>query len=58
MTIGKRLLHAKRLGIPFVIIAGKKAAESIPKFEVIETLTDDSHFLTALETKAFFETRL
>jgi prolyl-tRNA synthetase len=39
MTIGKRLMEAKKLGIPNIIVIGAKAAETEPKVELI---TDDS----------------
>lgn len=40
-TIGKRLMEAKRMGYPFVIILGDKAANDPPQFE-IHNLTKDS----------------
>ena len=33
LTIGKRLMEAKRMGYPYVLIAGKKSIESVPKLE-------------------------
>lgn len=35
MTIGKRLMEAKKLGIPHIIVIGAKAAESVAKVELI-----------------------
>ena len=35
MTIGKRLMEAKKLGIPNIIVIGAKAAEAEPKVELI-----------------------
>lgn len=37
LTIGKRLLDAKKLGYPLIIIVGAKAGEKEPKFEICVT---------------------
>lgn len=48
LTIGKRLLTAKAIGVPFVIVAGRHIIDNVPKFEMInvfektETASDDS----------------
>ena len=34
LTIGKRLLTVRAIGIPFVIVAGRNILDDIPKFEV------------------------
>lgn len=41
MTLGKRLRHAKLLGIPYIVLVGKKIKDDIPKVEV-QNLCDDS----------------
>ncbi len=51
MTIGKRLLNARRLGIPIVIVGGRASAESVPKFEVFLGTENDGVLVTALEAK-------
>ena len=33
-TIGKKLLEAKRVGYPFIIVAGKSSTNTIPLFEL------------------------
>lgn len=34
MTIGKRLLEARRIGYPFIVVIGRKALQPVPEFEV------------------------
>lgn len=46
MTIGKRLMEAKKLGIPHIIVIGAKAAESEPKVELIDTANNLSTDMT------------
>ncbi len=58
LTVGKRLLALKSLGIPFIVIAGKRIIDEIPKFEVIDNYGDKNYFLTQLETIQFLETNL
>lgn len=41
MTLGKRLRQAKLLGIPYIVLVGKKIKDDIPKVEV-QNLCDDS----------------
>lgn len=48
LTIGKKLVEAKRVGYPYIIIAGKKSTESVPKLE----LHDLKHSLQADMTTA------
>lgn len=40
LTIGKRLLTTRAVGIPFIIVAGRNIIDSIPKFEVFNTYSD------------------
>ncbi|XP_042190914.1 probable proline--tRNA ligase, mitochondrial [Callorhinchus milii] len=46
LTVGKRLKDAKRLGYPYVIIAGKRILEDPPVFEVCCQNVGDTLFLT------------
>ncbi|XP_036825231.1 probable proline--tRNA ligase, mitochondrial [Oncorhynchus mykiss] len=46
MTIGKRLKDASRLGYPYVVVVGQKAAEETPRFEVICQQTGETTFLS------------
>lgn len=45
LTVGKRLLTAKAIGIPFVIVAGRNILEEKPKFELYFNGCDDSHMI-------------
>lgn len=46
MTIGKRLKDASRLGYPYVVVVGQKAAEYPPRFEVICNHSGEIMFLS------------
>lgn len=46
MTIGKRLKDAKRLGYPYVVVAGKRVCEDPPVFEVWNQNAGEVLFLT------------
>ncbi|KAM9186697.1 putative proline--tRNA ligase, mitochondrial [Mergus octosetaceus] len=46
MTIGKRLKDAKKLGYPYVVIAGKRACEDPPVFEVWDQNSGKVLYLT------------
>ena len=42
LTIGKRLLTAKSIGIPYIIVAGRNIIDNVPKFELINVYEHDS----------------
>ncbi|NXB74351.1 SYPM protein, partial [Donacobius atricapilla] len=46
LTVGKRLKDAKRLGYPYVVVAGKKVCEEPPIFEVWNQNAGEVLFLT------------
>nr|XP_013031601.2 probable proline--tRNA ligase, mitochondrial [Anser cygnoides] len=46
MTIGKRLKDAKKLGYPYVVIAGKRVCEDPPVFEVWDQNSGEVLYLT------------
>ncbi|NWS04698.1 SYPM protein, partial [Motacilla alba] len=46
LTIGKRLKDAKRLGYPYVVVAGKRVCEDPPVFEVWNQNAGEVLFLT------------
>ncbi|XP_041277750.1 probable proline--tRNA ligase, mitochondrial [Onychostruthus taczanowskii] len=46
LTIGKRLKDAKRLGYPYVVVAGKRVCEDPPVFEVWNQNASEVLFLT------------
>ncbi|KAI7688989.1 hypothetical protein SSS_03925 [Sarcoptes scabiei] len=57
MTIGKRMLTAQAIGIPFIIIAGRNITDSQPKFELFahldnENCSPNSFPLSTLYTQA------
>jgi len=58
MTIGRRLLDAKKLGIPVVIVIGKSAMGDVQRFEVHDlTATDQQMLLTHAELFAFLRNK-
>lgn len=46
MTIGKRLIYARKLGYPYVVVVGQGALEEPSKFEVICQKTGEIMFLS------------
>ncbi|XP_027224345.2 probable proline--tRNA ligase, mitochondrial [Penaeus vannamei] len=46
LTIGKRVLEAKKTGYPIIIVVGKKACELVPLFEVIDMIKESTENLT------------
>lgn len=54
LTIGRRVKELKAIGIPYLLVIGKKACEDIPKFEVINVYKDESLELTHAETMEYF----
>ncbi|XP_028857185.1 probable proline--tRNA ligase, mitochondrial [Denticeps clupeoides] len=46
MTIGKRLKDAARLGYPYVVVVGPRAAEELPQFEVVCQNSGETLFLS------------
>lgn len=58
MTIGRRLLDAKKLGIPIVIVMGKSAIGDIQRFEVHDLENADQQmFLTHAELFSFLRNK-
>lgn len=55
LTVGKRLLTAKAIGIPFVIVAGRNIIDSVPKFEMINVYRGEEMLLTQAETLHYLE---
>ncbi|KAG1663781.1 putative proline--tRNA ligase, mitochondrial [Nymphon striatum] len=49
MTIGQRLLYAKRLGFPYVLICGKHVLKSTPRIEFIDIYGDKTDLFTHSE---------
>lgn len=46
LSIGQRLLWAKKFGFPLIIIVGKSACSFVPRFELINTKTNEKEELT------------
>lgn len=46
LTIGKRVMEAKKSGYPFIIVVGKRACEMVPMFELLDCINDKSLFLS------------
>lgn len=36
LTIGKRIIEARRSGYPYIVVVGKKSTESSPVFEILD----------------------
>lgn len=53
MTIGKRMKDAQKLGIPFIVVIGAKAAEPEPKLEVHHVNDGSCNIFTVPETLSY-----
>lgn len=58
LTVGKRLLTAKAIGIPFVIVAGRNIIDTVPKFEMINAYRGEEMLLTQAETLHYLQKHL
>lgn len=47
LTIGKKLIDAKRVGYPYIVIAGKKATEEVPLLELHDLKRNTQLMLTS-----------
>ncbi|KAK3609898.1 hypothetical protein CHS0354_036662 [Potamilus streckersoni] len=47
LTVGKRIKKANEMGLPYIVVVGRKALEEIPLFEVIETSEKRTFFASA-----------
>ncbi|XP_068250561.1 probable proline--tRNA ligase, mitochondrial [Palaemon carinicauda] len=52
-TIGKRVMEAKKTGYPFIIVVGKKASELVPRFELIENITNNVQLFSHVQLLDF-----
>ncbi|XP_056388159.1 probable proline--tRNA ligase, mitochondrial [Hyla sarda] len=55
LTIGKRVMEARMMGYPYVIVIGKKALESPPMFEVRNHRTGEVQFLSKEGVLSFIQ---
>ncbi|CAM1309055.1 PARS2 (predicted), partial [Pycnogonum litorale] len=55
LSIGRRVLDAKRLGFPFVIVCGKHTLETLPKIELNDVYGSSRCLLTHSELIAKFK---
>lgn len=46
LTIGKRVMEAKKSGYPFIIVVGKRACEMMPMFELLDYSQEESQFVS------------
>lgn len=58
LTIGKRWADVKMLGIPYIVIAGKRITEEIPLFEIFDTYNNQTYLFNHAETLQFLKDNL
>lgn len=58
LTIGKRLIEAKQIGYPYVVIVGKAALENIPKVELYNTQEERSELLLPTDLLVIIKKKL
>lgn len=46
LTIGKRVMEAKKSGYPFIIVVGKRACEMVPMFELMHSSQEESQYIS------------
>lgn len=51
LTIGKRLLTAKTIGIPFILVAGRNIIDVRPKFEMFDMYIEDDNVNNPVNAK-------
>ncbi|XP_064464030.1 probable proline--tRNA ligase, mitochondrial isoform X1 [Ornithodoros turicata] len=54
-TVGRRLRDLYNIGIPYVVVAGKKIKEDVPRFELHDVYSQTSVDLTHSEVIGYFE---
>ena len=54
ITVGRKLVDAKKIGCPYIVLVGKKSINDLPLFEVFDINGDTKKELTALETLNYF----
>lgn len=55
VTIGKKLMEAKRVGYPYIIVVGKKSMEQVPLVEVHDLTRNTQHLFTVAEVFNFLQ---
>lgn len=55
LTIGRRMLDAKRMGYPYIIIVGSKVAEQVPLLEVNDLKNNSRLFLSQAQLLDYFK---
>lgn len=55
LTIGRRLVDARRFGYPFVVIIGPKALEESPLFELKDLEKNETLFLNLHQLLDYFK---
>ncbi|XP_030850738.1 probable proline--tRNA ligase, mitochondrial [Strongylocentrotus purpuratus] len=56
MTIGRRVKDAAHVGYPLIVVVGKRALEADPKFEVINTASGSTEYLSKVDLLQRMET--
>lgn len=54
-TIGKKLLEAKKVGYPFIIVAGKSSTNPVPLFELHDLDQNVEKEMTVPEILSYFD---
>lgn len=55
LTIGRRMLEAKRMGYPYIIVIGSKATEEVPLLEVNDLKNNSRLFLSQDQLLGYFK---
>jgi prolyl-tRNA synthetase len=56
LTIGKKLMEAKKTGYPYIIVVGKKSLDFLPKFELHDLTKNLKLELSGLEIFQYLRT--
>lgn len=49
VTVGKKLLEAKRVGYPYIVVFGKRSVEPVPVVELHDLHQNTQHFFTVAQ---------
>lgn len=55
-TIGKKLMEAKRMGYPFVVVVGKKSLEQVPLVELHDLSQNTQNIFNIAQLFDYLET--
>ena len=57
LTVGKKLMEAKKTGYPYIVVVGKRSVEPVPVFEVHDLNGGGRFDLNAAGILQYFKTR-